>query len=95
MSVQINYNKKKSLNNGANKIFFTDEKFKISSLKNYLTIREYSSISDLLKSKDLKKKILSFDISSKVTIILVSLQTNIKNSELVLLIANLDLDWKI
>ena len=82
MSVQINYNKKKSLNNGANKIFFTDEKFKISSLKNYLTIREYSSISDLLKSKDLKKKILSFDISSKVTIILVSLQTNIKNSEL-------------
>ena len=34
-------------------------------LKKYVSTKEYSFISDLLKSKDLKKRIISFDISSK------------------------------
>ena len=82
MSVQIDYNKHLSPKNSVNKVLFVDEKYKILSLKKYLSNNEYKCISDLLKSKDIEKKILSFDINSKVTITLVSLKSNIKTSEL-------------
>ena len=54
----------------------------MSGLKKYLTISEYSYISDLLKTQDVKKEILSFDFSSKKKIILVSLKKNLKYSEI-------------
>ena len=57
-------------------------KYKILSLKSFLTTKEYNFVSDLLKSKDHESKFLSFDISSKVKIILVPLKPNFKNSEL-------------
>ena len=82
MSVQINYNKKTSLKNQINKVLFVDEKFTILNLKNLLSNSEYNRVSDLLKSKDLKNKILSFDVSSKIKVILVSLKSNSKYSEL-------------
>ena len=82
MSVQIYYKKKLLSKNAINKVLFVDEKFKILSLKNFLTNKEYNCISDLLKSKDHKSKILSFDISSKLKIVLVSLKNNFKNSDL-------------
>ena len=43
---------------------------------------EYSFVKDLLKTKDLKKQILSFDINSKRKIVLISLKKNIKKSDL-------------
>ena len=61
---------------------FVDEKFNLSGLKKHITISEYSFIFDLLKTQDVKKKILSFDFSSKKKIILVSLKKNLKNSEI-------------
>ena len=82
MNVQINYTKKISKKNSVNKVFFVNESFQISALKNYMATKEFSCISDLLKSKDLKKKILSFDINSKLRIVLVSLKTNIKSSKI-------------
>ena len=82
MSVQIHYNKKLPLKNGINKVLFTDKKFKILSLKSFLSSKEYNCVSDLLKSKDHKNKILSFDVNSKVKIILVSLKPDLKNSDL-------------
>ena len=82
MSVQISYNKSPSSKNSVNKVLFVDDKFKILSLKKYLSSKEFSSVSDLLKSKDIKKPILNFDISSKVRIILVSIKKDIKISEL-------------
>jgi len=82
MVVRINYNNSLSSKNSVNKVLFVNEKYKILSLKKYLSNNEYKCISDLLKSKDIEKKILSFDINSKVTITLVSLKTNIKTSEL-------------
>ncbi len=81
MSIKISYNKKLPSKNSINKVLFVDEKYKISSLKQFISKNEYKCISDLIKSKDTKKKILEFDISSKVKIILVSLKSDIANSD--------------
>ncbi len=81
MSIEINYKNKLVKKNTSNVVFFVNEKFNISGLKKYFSGNEHSFISDLLKTKDLNKKILSFDISSKRKIILVSLKKNIKNAD--------------
>ena len=65
MSVTINYNKRPLKKNLSSPILFCDEKFNISSLKKHVIASEYSFITDLIKSKDTKKNILSFDINSK------------------------------
>ena len=80
MSVLINYKKNSHKNNNSNLILFIDEKFNIDSLKKHISVSDYSFISDILKTKDTNKKILSFDISSKKKIILVSLEKNITKS---------------
>ena len=74
MSILINYKNKLDKKNSSNLILFIDEKFNISALKNYISKSEYSYISDLAKIRDLKKKLVVFDISSKRKIILVSLK---------------------
>jgi len=80
MSVQINY--KSAYNkNSINSVLFVDEKYSISALKKFISNSEYSFVLDLLKTRDLKKKIISFDINSKRKIILVSFKKNLKNSE--------------
>ena len=81
MSVQIIYKNNPSNQRISNLVLFVDEKFNISSLKNYISSSEYSFISDLLKTKDRKKKIANFDINSKRKIILISLVKNLTNSD--------------
>ena len=56
MSVKINYKNSLSKINSSNLVLFTDENFNISSLKKYISHSEQSYISDLLKTKDVKKK---------------------------------------
>ncbi|WP_428080521.1 leucyl aminopeptidase [Candidatus Pelagibacter sp.] len=80
MTVLVSY-KNISKTNSSNIVFFVDEKFNISNIKNYISRSEFSFISDLIKSKKLTKKILYFDISSKRQIILVSSSGKIKSSE--------------
>ena len=60
MSITINYKNSLSKGNITNLILFVDEKFNISHLKKYISKSEYSSISDLLKTKDIKKKNIFF-----------------------------------
>ena len=55
MSVIINYNSVSSKKTSSNLIIFTDEKFNNSGLKKYVSNTEYSFITDLIKTKDLKK----------------------------------------
>ena len=74
MSVQIYYKNSITKKNVANSVLFVDEKFNISSLKKHILSNEYSFIADLIKSRNLKKKILTFDLSSKQKIILVSIK---------------------
>ena len=69
MSVQIYYKNSLSKKNISNLVLFVGEKFNISSLKKHISSSEYSYISDLLKNKDFKQKILTFDINSKKKII--------------------------
>ena len=71
-----------SKRNLSNIVFFVDEKFNILSLKKHISSSEYLFISDLLKTKDLKKEILNFDISSKKKIILVSIKKKFKNYDI-------------
>ena len=82
MNVKINYSKKKILKTNSNQIFFVNEKYNINILKKNLFKTEFTYINDLLKTSDLKKNIIIFDINSKKKIILVSLKNNKKNSEI-------------
>ncbi len=79
MTVQINYKKNLSKKNSSNLVLFAGDEFNVSSLKKHILSSEYSFISDLLKTANLTKKIVTFDISSKKKIILISIQKNIKS----------------
>jgi leucyl aminopeptidase len=81
MTVQINYKKNTIKNNLPNLILFVDEKFNINGLKKHISNSEFLYISDLLKSNDLKKDLLVFEINSKKTIFLVSIKKDIKPSD--------------
>ena len=59
MSIKINYSKK-IVNKNSNLVLFTNEDFKINSIKKYLSQNEFAYINDLLKVSDLKKKITCF-----------------------------------
>ncbi len=65
MSVQINYNQKSFSKTSSNIVLFCNEKFDMNRLKKSLADSEFSYISDLLKTSDLKKNILLFEVSSK------------------------------
>ena len=81
MTVQINYKAISLKQSSSNLILFVDEKYNISGIKKYISSSEYSFISDLLKSNDIKREIVKFDISSKKKIILVSLKKNLTSSD--------------
>ena len=59
-----------------------DEKFNTKLIKKYISSSEFSYISDLLKTNDLKKKLLIFELSSKKKIVLISIKKNIKNYDI-------------
>ena len=81
MSVQINYKSSSVKKNSSNLVIFSDENYSISNLKKHVSKTEYALVSELIKGKDLKKKIISFDITSKKKIILVSLKKNLTSSD--------------
>ncbi len=82
MSLNINYVQKKISSSNSNVVLFSKEKFNISNLKKYLTNNEYSYISDLLKTSDLKKNIFVYEVNSKKKIILIKIKKNLKTSEI-------------
>ena len=80
MTVQINYKNSDLKKTTNNLVLFVGEKFDIAGLNKHISKDELSYISDLLKTSDLKKDILSFKINSKKTIFLVSIKKDIKIS---------------
>ena len=82
MSIKINYSNKLTSKSSANHVLFVDQNFNISDLKKIISSTEFSYISDLLKTSDLKKNLLFFEINSKKTIFLVSIKKDLKNSEI-------------
>ena len=83
MSVQINYKSNSVKQNSENLVLFVDETLNISGLKSYISTREYEYISDLIVATDKKKKIITYDISSKRKIILVSVKKKTTSSEII------------
>ena len=71
MSIKISYKNNQS-KTSSNLVLFVDEKFSVLNLKKHISGQEYSFIIDLIKTKDKKKNIIIFDVSSKRKIILVS-----------------------
>jgi len=82
MTIKINYLNKFVNRSLTNLILFVDENFNINELKKNISNIEFSYISDLLKTSDLKKKILFFKVNSKKTIFLISIRKNIKISDI-------------
>ena len=58
MTIKINYKNTKLKNQSNNLVLFTDEKFNLLPLRKYILKTELSYIYDLLKTSDLKKKIV-------------------------------------
>ena len=81
MTIQINYKNNVAKKISSNLVLFVDEKFNINNVKKYMSNTEYLYISDLLKSSDLKKQLLFFEINSKKTIFLVSIKTDFETSD--------------
>ncbi len=82
MNVSINYKTLTSKKSAINQVLFVEENFNISKIKKFFSNKEFLFVTDLLKTKDLKKKIISLDLSSKRKIILVSIKKEIKSWEL-------------
>ena len=82
MTIQVLYKNNNFQKSLANLVLFTDENFTISGLKKHVSNEEFSYISDLLKTSDLKKDLLFFEINSKKTIFLVSIKKDLKTSDI-------------
>ena len=83
MSIKINYQNKSNGKISSNHVLFTDDKFNINSLKKHLSSEsEFTYINDLLKTNDLKKNLLVFELNSKKKIILISIKNNLKTFEI-------------
>ena len=77
MKVSLSYKNISSKKRAINQVLFIDKDFNIRKLKKNFSDKEFYFVSDLLKSKDFKKKFVSFEISSKKRIILVSIDKEI------------------
>ena len=79
MTIKINYSNKAISKSSANLVLFADEKFSINVLKKHLSNSEFTYINDLLKSIDLKKNIIVFEMNSKKKIVLVSIKKDLNS----------------
>ena len=61
--------------------FFTNEKLEITHLKKYLNSSDHKNLTELLKNKNKKKGLLSFDLNPNQKVILISLKKNQKSNE--------------
>ncbi len=77
MPIKITYSNNTKNKNLSNLILFSNEKFEVKYIKKFLSKNDFSYINDILKTSELKKKILVFEVSSKKKIILVSIKNNL------------------
>ena len=74
MTVQVIYKNRANLPNKGVFAIFTDENFKIIKNNKLLPKNEIVFLTNILKSKPKKKKIISLDLSSGKTLILISMK---------------------
>ena len=89
MSVQVVYKNTVKSSNSSAVVIFGDEKFGVNSAKNIFTKNENLTIQKLIKTlKDTKEKIISFNLNTKHTIVVVSINKDLKCYEVENLGAN-------
>ncbi len=81
MAIKIYYSKKNGTKSAANQVLFSNDQFNTIGLKKYLSSSEFTYINDLLKTSDLKKNLLVFELTSKKKIVLISIKNNLKVSD--------------
>ena len=81
MSIKTNYSNILSKKSTINQIFFVDEKFSINSIKSKISNQESFYLNDLLKTCNLKKNLLVFEVNSKKKIILISIKKNLETTD--------------
>ncbi len=82
MSIQITYKSNIFKKTSNNLVLFTDEKFNVKPLTNYISNTELSYIRDLLKTSDIKKNLFVFELNSKKKIILISIKKDLKSFDI-------------
>jgi len=82
MSIKINYLNKINSKSSGNLVLFAGEKFSINTLKKHLYNSEFSYVNDLLKTSDLKKNMLVFEVNSKKKIVLISIKKELKSFDI-------------
>ena len=82
MTIKISYSNKARVRSLANLVLFTHENFNIVSLKKHISNTEFSYINDLIKTSDLKKNLLLFQVNSKKTIFLVNIKKSLETSDI-------------
>jgi len=82
MSIQISYKSSSPKKSSNNLILFVDEKFNIIPIKKDISTSEFSYINELLKTSDLSKNLLVFELNSKRKIILISIKKDLKKFEI-------------
>ena len=76
MTIKINYTNKTINKAASNLVFFCDEKYNIGGVKKYISNNEFSYVNDLIRTIDVKKNLIIFEINSKKKIILISIKKN-------------------
>ncbi len=82
MSITINFKKGDLKKTSSNLVLFVDDKFSTNHLKKYISASELDYIVDLIKTSDLSKKILVFQITSQKKIVLISIKKNSSTSDM-------------
>ena len=82
MSLKVKYITKSTNKISSNVVLFSNDDFKIDAIKSNLSSLEFSYIKDLLRTSDLKKNLLVFELTSKKKIILISIKKNLKTSDI-------------
>ncbi len=82
MTLKINFKNTVSKKSLVKLVLFVDDKFNTNRLKRYISSSELSYIADILKTSDLNKNLLIFELNSKKKVILVSIKKNLKTFDI-------------
>jgi leucyl aminopeptidase len=82
MSIKINYSNYSKDKTTNVYTLFTKENFNTKYIVTFFSNSEITYIQNILKKRDLKKNILSFDLNSKTKIILIDIKNNLELSDI-------------
>tara|TARA_B110000259_G_scaffold58881_1_gene69619 strand:+ start:1186 stop:2646 length:1461 start_codon:yes stop_codon:yes gene_type:complete len=82
MSIKINYSNYSKDKTANVYTLFTKENFNTKYIVTFFSNSEITYIQNILKKRDLKKNILSFDLNSKTKIILIDIKNNLELSDI-------------